>query len=193
MALCDDASYFVVAAAAEALGKTRDPRAFERLSALIGQPSWNATIAAGAARGLAALADERALAPLLAALETASPEPLRRAALRALAAHATSIEAARVPVADAIERALDDAAYLVRVSAYAAAETLGDARLLPALERHATAEIDGRLRRDAVEAAQRIRASAKTPPEMARLRDDVERLRAEVDRLRALVETRTPA
>jgi len=193
IALCDDASYFVVAAAAEALGKTRDPRAFERLCALIGQPSWNATIASGAARGLAALADERALAPLLAAAHSASAEPLRRAALRALAAHATSIDTARAPVVDAIERALDDAAYLVRVSAYAAAETLGDARLLPALERHATAEVDGRLRRDAVEAAQRIRASAKTPPEMARLRDDLERLRAEVNRLRALVETRTPA
>jgi aminopeptidase N len=187
-ALCEDASYKVCAAAAEALGATRDPGAFARLVDLIATPSWRETIASGAARGLAALADERALAPLLAAADASRPEPLRRAALGALAVHATSIEAARPAVRDAIERALDDPLYPVRVSAYAAAETLGDAQLLPALERHATSEIDGRLRREAVEAAQRIRAAAKTPPELTRLREDIETLRAEVNRLRALVE-----
>ena len=192
IALCDDESYFVAGAAAESLGKTRDPRAFERLVALLDRPSWSETIAAGAARGLAALADERALAPLASAAAAGRPEPLRRAALRALALHATLVERARPPAIDAIERALDDPAYLVRLSAYAAAEKLGDRRLLPALDAHASSEIDGRLRRDAAEAAQRIRASGTTtPPEVARLRDDVDRLRDEVNRLRALVEARS--
>ncbi len=193
IALGDDPSYFVAAAAAEALGTTRDSRAFDRLLTLIAVPSWNETIAAGAARGLAALADERALTPLLAAVDAARPEPLRRAALRALAAHATLIESARTAVVDAIERALDDRAYLVRVSAYAAAETLLDARLLPALDRHASAEIDGRLRRDAAEAALRIRSAGKTPPEIARLREDVDRLRDEVQHLRAQIEASATA
>ncbi len=193
IAATEDASYQVCAAAAEALGATRDPRAFDRLTSLIETRSWMETIAAGAARGLAALADERALAPLLAATGAAHPEPLRRAALRALATHATEIEAARPVACDAIERALDDPGYLVRLSAYAAAETLGDARLLPALERHASAEIDGRLRRHADEAAQRIRVAAKTPPELARLREDIESLRSEVNRLRAQIEAKPPA
>ncbi len=193
IALGEDASYLVVAAAAESLGKTRDPRAFEWLTALLATPSWNETIAAGAARGLAALADERALAPLLAATGADRPEPLRRAALRALASHATLIDSARTPAVDAIERALDDPAYLVRVSAYAAVEILLDPRLLPALDRHADAEIDGRLRRDAAEAALRVRASGKAPPEIARLREDVDRLRDEVHRLRDALEARPPA
>ncbi len=193
IARCEDASYAVAGAAAEALGKTRDPRAFAVLTALLERRSWRELIAAGAAAGLAVLADERALAPLLAAAEPARPEALRRAALRALAHHATLIEPARDAVLDALERALDDAAYLVRVSAYVATETLADPRSLPALERRASTEIDGRLRRDAVEAAQRIRAAAKTPPELGRLRADLETLRAEVNRLRALVEARAPA
>jgi aminopeptidase N len=193
IAFGDDASYFVVGAAAEALGKSRDPRALDRLTELASVPSWNETIAAGAVRGLAALADERALAPLLAAVAPERPEPLRRAALRALASHATLIEPARTPAVDAIERAFDDASYLVRVSAYAAAEILLDARLLPALDRYSASEIDGRLRRSAAEAALRIRASATTPPEVARLREDIDRLRDEVHRLRDLIEARASA
>jgi HEAT repeat protein len=144
-------------------------------------------------RGLAALADERALAPLLAAVSAERPEPLRRAALRALASHATLIETARTPAADAIERALDDRSYLVRLSAYAAAEILLDPRLLAALDRHAAAEIDGRLRRNAAEAALRIRSSGKTAPEIARLREDIDRLRDEVHRLRDAIEARATA
>src|SRR5581483_10135763 len=60
----EDASYFVVASALHALGRTRDARAFDALSAGIVTPSWNETIASGALRGLGALADARAL-PLL--------------------------------------------------------------------------------------------------------------------------------
>jgi hypothetical protein len=56
--------------------------------------------------------------------------------------------------------------------------------LLPALDRMATAELDGRLRRDAAEAAMRVRAAAKLPPELTRLREEVDRLRDDLNRLR---------
>jgi aminopeptidase N len=193
IALTDDVSYFVAGSAAEALGATRDPRAFALLVELLARPSYAAAIASGAARGLAALADERALEPLVAATGEDRPEALRRAALRALATHASAVADARPAGVDVVERALDDRAYLVRVSAYAAAETLADPKLLAALDRHAASEIDGRLRRDATEAAQRIRARATSQPEVVRLRADVDGLRAEVNRLRALIEERLPA
>jgi hypothetical protein len=48
----------------------------------------------------------------------------------------------------------------------------------------ATAETDGRLRRDAAEAALRVRGAARTPPELVRLREEVDRLRDDVNRLR---------
>jgi HEAT repeat protein len=184
LALRDDPSYFVVASAATALGKTRDRRAFPALVAALGEPSWNDVTAAGAARGLAELADERALEPLAAAAQPARSEALRRAAVGALARLGTLVDGVRTAVADALERALDDPSYLVRASTYAACEVLADARLLPALDRMATAELDGRLRRDAAEAALRVRAAAKTPPELVRLREEVDRLRDDVNRLR---------
>jgi aminopeptidase N len=179
-----DASYFVIASALTALGKTRDGRAFDALVTALGEPSWNETIAAGAARGLAELADARALEPLVAASRPDRPEPLRRVAVGALARLAALVDSVRTAVTEALMRALDDPSYLVRLSTYAACETLADTRLLPVLDRLATAESDGRLRRDASEAALRVRSAAKTPPELIRLREEVDRLRDDVNRLR---------
>ena len=56
--------------------------------------------------------------------------------------------------------------------------------VLTVLDRLTTAESDGRLRRDAAEAALRIRIAAKTPPELVRLREEVDRLRDDLNRLR---------
>lgn len=185
LALRADPSYFVVGAAYEALGKTRDGRAFEALVAGLAEPSWSEVIAAGAARGLGELADARALQPLLGTLEPERPEPLRRAAVTALARLGSLVDGVRTAVVEALQRTLDDRRhYLVRVATYAACGQLADARLLPALDRLASAETDGRLRRDAAEAALRVRAAAKTPPELVRLREEVERLRDDVNRLR---------
>jgi aminopeptidase N len=184
LSLRDDPSYFVVGSALHALGKTRDRRAFEALAAGLETPSWAETIAAGAARGLGALADERALPLLEGALRIDRPEPLRRAAVNAIAQLGTLVDATRTGAVEAIERALTDPMYLVRLSAYVAAEKIGDARLLPTLDRLAAAEDDGRLRRDAAEAAIRVREEQTKPAELALLREELDRLRTESQTLR---------
>ena len=183
-----DPSYFVVAAAFASLGKTRDPRAFAVLVAGLELRSWNETVAGGAANGLAELADVRALEPLLGALEATRPEGLRRAAAGALARLGTLVDGTRTAVVDALERALDDRSYFVRLSTYAACEKVADARLLDVLDRRAHTELDGRLRRDAAEAAIRVREAAKTPPEVVRLREELDRVRDDLNRLRDRVE-----
>ncbi len=83
-----------------------------------------------------------------------------------------------------MEKALDDPAYLVRLSAYAACETLADPRLLPSLDRLAVSENDGRLRRDAAEAALRIREAQKVPREVVEMREELDALRLEARTLR---------
>ena len=188
LAMRDDVSYFVIAAALHALGKTRDPRAFDALVAGTSTPSWNETIAAGAARGLGDLADARALPVLLDALKPERHEALRRAAIGALGKLGTLVDSVRTEVVDAIAHTLYDAGYLVRVSAFAAAERLEDPRLLPVLDRLAASEDDGRLRRDAAEAAIRIRDAQQKPAALAALRDEVDRLREESQRLRERLE-----
>jgi aminopeptidase N len=182
--LTADESYFVAAAAYEALGKTRDPRAFDALAAGLTRRSWNQTIEAGAARGLAELADERGFALLAAAADPASGEGLRRAAVRAIGRLASLVESVRTRAVDALEKIFDEPAYLVRVSAYAACEIVADARLLPSLDRLAVTENDGRLRRDAAEAALRIREAQKVPREVVALREELDVLRVEARTLR---------
>ena len=67
--LRNDHSYFVVAEALTSLGKVRAREAFEILTTALGEKSWHDTIASGAAFGLGESADERAVAPLVAATQ----------------------------------------------------------------------------------------------------------------------------
>jgi len=182
------ASYFVRATAAMALGKTRDPRAFDALSRLAGERTWNGTVESGAVRGLAELADGRALEPILAASRPECGTALRRAATAALARLGSLVEETRTQVVDELERRLDDE-YFVVAEAMAGAESLGDLRLVPALERVGRQVVDGRLRREATEAAIRIRESAKIPPAVKMMRDDIDELREEQRRIQEKIET----
>ena len=184
LGLRDDPSYFVIAEALHALGKTRDGRAFDALVAAVREPSWNETIAAGAVRGLGALADARALPVLRDALDPARHQALRRAAVTAVAELGALVDSVRSDATDAVNSALDDPDYLVRVSACTAAERIADARLLPTLDRLTHTERDGRMRRHAAEAAIRVREAQSKPAELVRLRDDLDALRAEARALR---------
>lgn len=175
----EDESYFVCGASAHALGKTRDPRALDLLVPLSEQHSWNGTIEAGAIRGLAELADERSLEPILAASASGHDESLRRAAVAALGRVGELVESKRGAAVDALMALLDDDAFLVQLSAISALEGLGDARSLGALDRLARSAHDGRARRDAAEAAMAIREGLRVPTQVVHLREDIDRLREE--------------
>ncbi|MGC2131216.1 MAG: M1 family aminopeptidase [Candidatus Aquilonibacter sp.] len=184
----DDESYFVRAAALESLGKTRDPRAFDILVAAIGGRSWNGTVESGAARGLAETGDARAADALIGAIHLGVDEGLRRAAAGALARMGALVFPERSRIVDAIVQLLDDPMFLVQLAAIAAAESLEDVRALPALDRLATSGFDGRIRRDAAEAAIRIREAQKVPSQVSALRSDLDTLREEQRTLQEKVE-----
>jgi aminopeptidase N len=181
-------SYFVRHEALLSLGKTRDPRAFAALQRALGGTSWNQTVESGAALGLAELADARALPLLTQATAPERGDTLRRAAVMALARLGALVQEERTRVVDELERRLDDSSFLVSVAAVISAESLGDARLLPALDRLATAANDGRLRRDAMEAAIRIRKGEKVPAQVRGLREEIDELREDQRRLQAKIE-----
>ena len=187
----DDVSYLVCAAALESLGKTRDPRAFDVLVGAIADRTWNGTVEAGAARGLAELADARAIDVLLEAVRLGRDEGLRRAVAGALARLGVLVYAERSRVIDAIVQLLDDPMFLVQLAAIAAAESLEDTRALPALDRLAGSGFDGRVRRDAAEAAIRIRDAQKVPSQVSALRSDLDTLREEQRTLQEKIEALT--
>lgn len=181
-------SYLVRASALTALGKTRDGRAFDVLAAASKETTWNSTVEAGAIHGLAELADVRATAQIFDATRPERGEGLRRAAVTALGRVAELVESERTRVVDGLDRLLDDGVFSVSASAIAAGETIGDARLLPGLERLADQAFDGRLRRDAMEAVLRIRKGLKVPAQVKILRDDINELREQQRRLQEKIE-----
>jgi aminopeptidase N len=184
----EDVSYFVRSAALTALGKTRDPRAFDVLASAVREPSWHGIVEGGAVRGLAELADARAM-PLV--LENAQPgrdEGLRRAAVAAIGRVGELVENQRIRAVEALEELLDDQSFLVQLAAIGAAESLGDARLLPVLDRLGTEAFDGRVRRDATEAAIRVREAAKVPTQVTAMRSDIDGLREEQRKLQEKIE-----
>ncbi len=174
-----DTSYFVRAAAYESLGKTRDARALDALIAGARLQTWNGVVEAGAVRGLAELADARAMEHVISAGMLGRDEGVRRAVPAALARIGTLVESERTRAVDAIDRMLDDTMFMVQIAAVAAAESLGDPRLIPTLTRLADTAFDGRVRRDAHEAIGRIREARKVPAQVTSLREDLDALRAE--------------
>jgi hypothetical protein len=64
--------------------------------------------------------------------------------------------------------------------------------LIPALRRVAARDGDGRLRRDALEAVDRIGEAQRSPAEIAKLRTEITELREEIANLRARLESELP-
>ncbi|HLX26737.1 MAG TPA: M1 family aminopeptidase [Candidatus Cybelea sp.] len=183
------ASYFVRHAALTALGKTRDARAFDVLVTAARERTWNSVVEAGAIAGLAELADSRAMPLVLEACAPQQADGLRRAAVTAVGRIGTLVEEQRTRAVDALVQYLDDPSFPVAVAAIEAAETIADLRLLAELERIGQQAVDGRLRRDAMEAAIRIRKGSKVPVQVTTLRNDIDELREQQRRLQEKIET----
>jgi aminopeptidase N len=185
----NDASYFVMSAALHALGKTRDDRAFDVLASAVRVTSWNGVIESGAALGLGELADPRATALLVDATAPGKEEALRRSSLHALARLGELVETERRKCVETIVERLDDPMFLVQRAAIHAAEQLAHPGFLSALNRLSATADDGRIRRDATEAAMRIRESQKVPAQVTGLRADLDALREEQRKLQEKIET----
>ena len=182
-----DPSYFVEAATALALGKSRAPQALEVLPRLLTRDSFQDVIRSRALEGLGALGDERAFSVVEAAYVPSASFQVRRAAVGAMARLGDGTLLAR-KARERLERALDDADFRVRSEAAAGLASLQDGKSIPALERALRAELDGRARRRMRESLAELTEKGR-PAELARkLSDEVERLRADLGELRTRID-----
>jgi len=125
-----DQSYFVVAEAAKALGKSRAPQSFETLAALLGQDSWQDTIRAGALVGFGALKDTRALDFAFMYAAPGNSASVRGAALALLGITGRGNERAYRMLIEV----LGEPSIQIRFIAIQALGELGDSRAIPVLE-----------------------------------------------------------
>jgi aminopeptidase N len=172
-----DASYLVEAEAARALGRTRQPAAFEALVSMLDRPSWFDVVRAGAIEGLAALRDERAVAPLHARVRPGYPQRVRRAAVSGLTKLAPDRK-----TRDALELLLEDADAILRMDVARSLGDLGDVKARGALRERLEIDDDPRVRRRIREA---LRDLAEPKRITDQLRDEIERLEHEQVGLKA--------
>jgi aminopeptidase N len=182
-----DASLFVDANAALALGRVRSPRAVEILTPVLDRRAFMDTIRARALEGLGATSDEAAYPVVEAAITRKASFQSRRAAVTALGRLAEGTVNAR-RARERLEAVLADPDFRVRMDAALALAELGDARSIAAIERARAAELDGRVKRRFRNAVTQLREKGGAGDKLRKLGDEVDRLRGESTRLRERVE-----
>jgi aminopeptidase N len=180
-----DASYLVEAESASALGRTRSPSAYDLLARVYDErPSWNEVVRCGALAGLGALRDLRGLDKARDAVKHGRHSNLRAAGVPLFGRLADLKDAPRAEMGEEIARLVEDWWLRVKMVACSTAAQMGEDRALPALARAAQHDLDGRVRRLAVESAKRIREGKDRGEEVRKLRDDLESLREDLRKLR---------
>ena len=184
-----DASVFVEAEAALALGRTRSSLALEILPTMFGKPAFQDILRTRAIEGLGFSGDERALAVIRGAWRPhgAGVFLARRAVATAAAELSAGTSFARAG-RELVEDCLADPDFRVRGEAAAALGRIGLPESIPAIERTLAAELDGRARRRMTDAIRTLRDGVRPGEQTQKLREELDRLRTEQARLRERLE-----
>jgi aminopeptidase N len=175
-----DASYYVEAAAAQALGQTRSPRAFDVLAKVaMAKESLNDAIRSQALAGLTELKEERALPIAIEWTRRGKSNPVRGAATFALGKLGQLSDRAKDTAYERLVELLPDEWLRVRLNAIAALAELKDMKALGELERTRTRDLDGRVIRAAREATARLHEGADKGDEIKKLREDFDKMSEE--------------
>lgn len=174
----DDESILVASSACRALGKTRQPRAYDVLVQLLDRDAWADALRAGAIGGLANLRDDRAQDALRERTKYGVPTRARRAAIVALPEIGHNRKNREL-----LEELLDDPDPYLRVSVALALGELGDSKARGALRRQLDRDLDARVRRRIREVLRTLGGKGKK--ELSRLRDELETLRRDHGELQA--------
>jgi aminopeptidase N len=124
----NDQSYGVVRAAANALGQTKSPQAYDALSKLFEVPSWRDNIRVSAMTGLAALGDKRSLAMGVRYAAKGNPAPLRAGAVTLLGAIGKDDARSFQLIGDAFTQAITGGDFNLGNASAEALVSLGDQR-----------------------------------------------------------------
>jgi aminopeptidase N len=182
-----DASYYVEAAAAASIGKTRSKRAFAALERALEKESHNEVVRVRAFEGFASLRDERAVPIAIEWTAYGRPEQARNAAAGCLGRLAKYAEK-KEPALDRLIELLDDPSLRTRLAAVGALQELADDRAVGALERLAARDLDGRVVRRCREVAARLREGRDKGEEVRKLREELDKLREEQKTLKDRLE-----
>ena len=187
-ALSTDESYYVAASAGRSLGRTRSSKAFSALEKALEIESHNDVIRAQALEGMAELSDEGAVPIALEWSQRGRPQRAREGAIAALGKLGSELDGHRNKIRERLVDLLDDPWLRVRSAATSALARLEDDRAIPALQRLAERDLDGRAVRMGREAITTIREKQGQSSEAKKVRDDLEKLQQENAQLKERLE-----
>ena len=178
--LDDKESYFVVAAAAASLGKTKHKDAFRILSEGLKktEPSWHHLIEAGYLSGLAATEEEDVIVILRKYLVMGTPDEIRRVIPGHLAKLGKRHKKSHPEIKSELEKLALDKSFRVQTNAILAVKAYEDSSLIPILAKLAESEVEGRVVRYSREAIRSL-GQKKEPKEIDSLKKSVEELQKE--------------
>ena len=177
LALDGDPSIQVEGEAARSLGRGRAANAVEVCQALLSRDSWGEVLRARALEGLGHTRAPEALPLLLDASTIAWRSRVRAAAAGALGRLADELPSARLAAVDRLVELAQDAPFRVRMAAISGLGVARDPRSAGALQALHEAADDGRLKRQAYEALQKVSAGRTGDDALAALRRDLDGLR----------------
>ena len=157
------------------------------LVAALSQDSFHELVRGAALRALAKVDPDRAWEPARRLARYGAPIDSRGEALDALVTIAEQDPARKDEARKLLEGYLDDPYYSLEEHAFRALGKLGDPAALPAITRRARLELDGRQKRNAGKAIERIQAKQEQGREDQALRDRVEQLERETEVLKEQV------
>jgi aminopeptidase N len=195
-----DRSYYVEAAAMSAIANvaTADFNGESKLdetlallkSVLETRAGWNETVRSGAIAGLSKLkTSEAALDLVLQYTVLGTPQALRLAAIRALgtiSSGQTDVNLQRI--LDRLEELSGESFFLTQVSVVIALGSMDTPKAIAILQGLADQTPDGRVRRRAEEAIQKVRDKTKTDQTVKQLQKDLDQVKKDNQELRSRLE-----
>jgi aminopeptidase N len=193
-----DASYYVEATVASALGKMvsvslrdKEDEVLQLLTHVLRERTgWNEVVRSGAIAGLSQMKSSPvALQVILEYTTPGTPQPLRLSAIRALG----TISTGQTPNnTEWILEQLDDIAgetfFLTQVAVVSALGQMETAKAIGVLQSLATRTPDGRVRRMAEEAIGRVQKNVGSDQAVKQLRDELDQIKKENQELKSRLE-----
>jgi aminopeptidase N len=173
--LHNDASYFVEAEAATAIGKTKNKQAVAVLKKAVETTTFQNVVAQGAITGLKEFAGDKEIALfLLDKSKYGNHHRVREAATFALGKFVREVPG----VSDHLKVLLQDKWFRVRINACRAFADAEDVKAIPELAKAAENDLDHRVRRIAEECINLIKESTTKPREVAEMREELDRIKS---------------
>jgi aminopeptidase N len=194
-----DASYYVEASAARALGgmvsanlKDKEDEVIQLLTNVLRERAgWNEVVRGGAIAGLSQIKSSPvALQVILEYTTPGIPQPLRLTAIRALGTISTGQTPNNMEwILDQLEELSGETFFLTQVSVVSALGQMETAKAIGVLQSLAEQTPDGRVRRLAEEAIQKVQSNVGSDKAVKQLREELDQLKKENQELKSRMES----